>query len=146
MKHKVAEIIVGYRPNKMKNTVSVVSSEKAYQVFLDNWDKKTICLQEQFKLMLLNNANEVLGIKTLSQGSMKATIVDIRVMFALTLKSGATAIITAHNHPTQKLKPSQPDIDIFKKIKEVAKFHDISYLDNLIITEEGKFSFMDEGY
>ncbi|MDP3358324.1 MAG: JAB domain-containing protein [Lutibacter sp.] len=146
MKHKVAEIIVGYRPNKMKNTVSVVSSEKAYQVFLDNWDKKTICLQEQFKLMLLNNSNEVLGIKTLSQGSMKATIVDIRVMFALTLKSGATAIITAHNHPSGKLKPSQPDIDIFKKIKEISHFHDINYLDNLIITEEGKFSFMDEGY
>ena len=64
--------------------------------------------------------------------------------FPVILKSCATAIITVHNHPSGKLKPSESDKVIFRKIKESAKILDINYLDNLIITKEGKYSFMDE--
>jgi DNA repair protein RadC len=60
------------------------------------------------------------------------------------LKSCATAIITAHNHPSGNLKPSTSDIFIFRRIQEVAKFHDINYLDNLIVTTSGRMSFSDE--
>ena len=55
-------------------------------------------------------------------------------------------MITAHNHPSGTLKPSEADKHIFEKIKTLAKFHEINHLDNLIITECGYFSFMDEGY
>jgi DNA repair protein RadC len=88
----------------------------------------------------------VLGVSVLSRGGMTGTLVDVRLLFATILKSGATAIITCHNHPSGKLKPSQSDINIYKKIKEIAKFHEINYLDNLIISNNGKYSFMDEGY
>ena len=146
MKNSIAEIQISYSPKKMSDEIKVTSSQKAYEVLLSNWNHKTIELLEEFKVLLLNNSNVPLGIFTLSKGGMTATLVDIRVLFSVALKSCATAMITVHNHPSGKLKPSNPDIDIYKKIKEVAKFHDINYLDNLIITQHGYYSFMDEGY
>lgn len=148
MIHKIAEVQISYRPNKLKGTVKITTSELAVKVIRDNWNNNTLNLYEEFKVLLMNNSNEVLGIAPISRGGMTATLVDLRILFSTVLKSGATSMITIHNHPSGKLKPSQADIDIFKKIKEVAKFHDINYLDNLIITseEDGKFSFMDEGY
>jgi DNA repair protein RadC len=49
-----------------------------------------------------------------------------------------------HNHPSGKLKPSESDIQIFRKITEASKLLEIHYLDNLIITKNGKYSFNDE--
>ena len=146
MKHKIAEIKISYAPRKLKQDLKVTGSEKAYQVILDNWNKNTIELYEEFKVLLLNNSNVPIGIFTVSKGGMTATLVDMRILFSVVLKSCATAIITFHNHPSGKLKPSNSDINIYKKIKEVAEFHDINYLDNLIITKNGKYSFADEGY
>ena len=146
MKHKIAEVQISYRPKKLKGAVKIVSSDFAFKVIRENWNDNTIELYEEFKVLLMNNSNEVLGIVPLSRGGITGTIVDIRILFATILKAGATSIITYHNHPSGKLKPSQADINIYKKIKEVAKFHDINYLDNLIITVNGKYSFMDEGY
>lgn len=146
MKHLISEINISYKPNKMANTAKITSSQVAYQVLLDNWNQETLELYEEFKVLLLNNSNEVLGIYKTSQGGLTATIVDLRLLFATILKSGATAMITAHNHPSGTLKPSDADIAIHKKIKEIAKFHDLNYLDNLIITSTGKYSFADEGY
>lgn len=146
MKHLISEINISYMPNKMANTVKITSSENAYQVLLDNWNHETLQLFEEFQILLMNRANEVLGIYKMSQGGITGTVVDVRLLFATILKSGATAIITAHNHPSGTLKPSDADINIYKKIKEIAKFHDINYLDNLIITCTGKYSFADEGY
>lgn len=54
-------------------------------------------------------------------------------------------LVSVHNHPSGKLKPSEHDINIFKKIKEASKLLDVQYLDNLIITKNGKYSFNDEG-
>lgn len=145
MKHSIAEIKVSYVPRKLKTKFQITHSEKAREVFLDFWDEGTIEFQEEFKLLLLNNSNEPIGLYTLSKGGITFTSVDLRIMFGVILKSGATGIITAHNHPSGKLKPSKPDISIHEKIKTIANFHEINYLDNLIITPHGKFSFQDEG-
>jgi len=68
----------------------------------------------------------------------------MKLLFAVVLKSCATAIISVHNHPSGKLQPSKSDIDIFRKIKGAANLLDINYLDNLIISSIGKYSFIDE--
>jgi DNA repair protein RadC len=144
MKHQIAEINISYSPNKLNNGIKITSSDKAYEVILNNWKNETIELYEEFKVLLLNNSNEVLGIYTISRGGYTGTMVDMRILFAVILKSAATAIITVHNHPSGTLKPSQADIKIYKKIKEISKLHDINCLDNLIITKNGKLSFTDE--
>lgn len=146
MEHEIAEINISYTPNKLNNGLKITDSNSAYEVILSNWNKNTIELYEEFKVLLLNNSNQALGIYTLSNGGYTGTLVDIRILFAVILKSAATAFICCHSHPSGVLKPSQADIKIHKKIKEVAKLHDINYLDSLIITKNGKYSFADEGY
>jgi len=146
MKNKIAELQVSYKPKKLGNEVKICHSEKAYEVILENWNRNTIELYEEFKvLLLLNNSNEVLGIYTLSKGGMNFTTVDLRIMFGVILKSAAIGFIAVHCHPSGKLKPSIPDRDIHKKIKQIAKFHNLNYLDNLIITPASYYSFQDEG-
>ncbi|MDC7995512.1 JAB domain-containing protein [Altibacter sp. HG106] len=145
MIHNISEIEIVYKPSKLSNTLKIKSSLTAYKVIKSNWNSDTIELFEEFKVVLLNNSNEVLGIYTLSKGGYTGTIVDLRILFAILLKSAAVAFITVHNHPSSILKPSQSDIQIYKKIEKVAQFHDISYLDNLIITNQGYVSFKDDG-
>tara|TARA_R110001583_G_scaffold178502_3_gene334467 strand:- start:2306 stop:2752 length:447 start_codon:yes stop_codon:yes gene_type:complete len=145
MKNTISEISIKYNPVKLDNgNVKIKSSNDAFSVFLKCWNPDVIELQEEFKVMLLNNSNEVLGIYEMTKGGMTSTLIDIKLLFAVVLKSCATAIITVHNHPSGKLKPSESDKVIFRKIRESAKILDINYLDNLIITKEGKYSFMDE--
>ena len=94
-------------------------------------------------MLLLNNSNEVLGIHTLSKGSTKGTVVDLKLLFAIALKSNATAIIIAHNHPSGTLKPSRSDLELTTKIKKSAELLDINLLDHLIMTKDEFYSFVD---
>jgi DNA repair protein RadC len=71
---------------------------------------------------------------------------DPRVVFTIALKSLATSIIVAHNHPSGNLKPSDSDRDITKKLKSAGSLLDIQLLDHLIITKDGYTSFADEGW
>jgi DNA repair protein RadC len=57
----------------------------------------------------------------------------------------ASAIILAHNHPSGNLQPSQQDISLTKKIKEVSLYLDIILQDHIIIGDQAYFSFADEG-
>jgi len=96
--------------------------------------------------MLLNRANKVLGISTISNGSLSGTLVDIRIIMQYALKANAHSIIVSHNHPSGNCKPSENDLSITQKIKEAGKILDISLLDHLILTPDDTYSsFADEG-
>lgn len=140
----VAEIKVSYS-TRNSHKEKITSGENAYCVFLRSWSKNTIELQEEFKVMMLNNSNEVLGIYSMSKGGITGTVVDVRLIFAVALKCNATCIILAHNHPSGKLKPSDNDITITKKIKLGSEILDIKLLDHLIITKTGFYSFQENG-
>lgn len=100
---------------------------------------------EEFWVLYLNNSNKVKYKAPLSKGGMTGTVVDVRVLFQTALEQKEVGIILAHNHPSGKLKPSDADIQITKKIKEAGKVMDIQLLDHLIITEYSYYSFADEG-
>jgi DNA repair protein RadC len=140
----VSEIKVTYN-TKVTPKVKIKSSEDVYHVLLDSWNLDTIELQEEFKVLLLNRANEVLGIYPLSKGGITGTVVDSRLIFAVALKCNAAGIIIAHNHPSGNLKPSDTDITLTKSIKKCADFLEITLLDHLIITKNGFYSFSNEG-
>ena len=144
MNQIINEIKLSYS-NNQKEEIKITSSEDAYNVFIDNWDKDTIQLQEEFKVLLLNRANIVLGIYSLSKGGVSGTIVDVKLLLASAIKANASSIIIAHNHPSGNLKPSENDIRLTKKIKEAGNFLDIKLLDHIIVTKEGFYSFGDKG-
>jgi DNA repair protein RadC len=142
----IAEISVNYNPSNADKP-TIICSIDAYVLFLDFFPKETISLQESFVAMYLNRANRVIGIYLASTGGITGTVADVRLILSVALKTAATGIMLAHNHPSGSLKPSGADIELTNKIKEAAKFMDINVLDRMILSpEDGKYySFADEG-
>jgi len=147
MKNKVNEIQVRYKDKIPATSWEQINSSKdAAELLFKNWDKDTIELQESFKIILLNNSNKVKGIYQISQGGITGTLVDIRILFAVILKSLSVGIILTHNHPSGKLQASQSDKQITTKIKNASELFDVKLLDHIIITPNGRYySFADEG-
>lgn len=143
MENVLAEIQVSYNTNSRVKP-KITSSHSAYEVIQSSWFSGTMELQEEFKVLLLNRANNVLGIYNLSKGGSAGTIVDVKLLFAVALKCNAAAIIIAHNHPSGNLKPSEQDIEITQKIKNASELLEIKLLDHLIITKNGYYSFANQ--
>ncbi|WP_432221830.1 JAB domain-containing protein [Flavobacterium sp. TMP13] len=142
----VSEIKLSYKSRvKASERPQITSSKSAYEIALQLWNPNTIELFEEFKILLLNNSNKVLGAYEVSSGGITGTVVDLRLIFAAALKANATAIIMIHNHPSGKLIASDADNQITAKVKAAGKLLDIQLLDHLIITRENYYSFTDEG-
>ncbi|MBK8952402.1 MAG: DNA repair protein RadC [Chitinophagaceae bacterium] len=100
---------------------------------------------EVFAVMYLNRANKVNHFEIISKGGITGTVADPRVILRKALEYDAVSIILCHNHPSGSLKPSRADEQLTVKIKEAACFLDITVLDHVIVSENGYFSFADEG-
>jgi DNA repair protein RadC len=145
-KFEVSEIQLSYKPKvKPSQRPKITSSNAAYELLISCWDDSKIDFVEQFKVVLLNRANKVLGIFEASTGGVSGTVADPKVIFVAALKANASSIIVAHNHPSGSLSPSQHDVTLTQRLKEVGKFLDLPVLDHLVISSEGYFSFADEG-
>jgi DNA repair protein radc len=108
-----------------------------------------ITLQDQrrevFAVIFLNQANRVNHFEVISQGGITGTVADPRLILKKALESHAVSIILCHNHPSGNLKPSKADEELTYKIREAAKFFDIKVIDHIIVSNDGYFSFADEG-
>lgn len=98
---------------------------------------------EEFWMLLLNRANQVISKQLVSKGGQSETTVDPKIIFRLALEQQASSLIFAHNHPSGNLKPSQADIFLTKKLTEAGRLLDILVLDHLIIVEADFFSLAD---
>ncbi len=144
--YQVAEIQLTYKSNvKPSLRPKINTSRDAYNILLENWDDSKIEFIEQFKVILLNRANKVLGIVEISTGGVRGTVADPKVILGAALKAAASGFIMAHNHPSGNLTPSQTDTDLTRKLKEGGGFLEIQLLDHVIVTTEGYYSFADEG-
>ena len=140
----LAEIEISYRPKyKASELPKVVTSGDAYECLKDIFP--SLDYREYFYILCLNRNNKVLGYCQISAGGLCGTVADVRIIMQTALKSSATSIVLAHNHPSGNLIPSESDKDLTKKIKEGGKVLDIAVLDHLILTSESYFSFADEG-
>lgn len=120
----------------------ITSSKIAYQIL----SKKISDLpHEEFWMLLLNRANQVVKEEYLSKGGIAGTVVDVRLICKSAIENSASGIVIAHNHPSGQISPSEQDKQITKKIKDALKILEISLLDHLIIGDRQYFSFADEG-
>ena len=100
---------------------------------------------EVFAVLFLNTANKIKHFEIISKGGLTGTIADPRIILKRALEQNATGLILSHNHPSDNLQPSQADEALTHKIKEAAKWMDIRLLDHIIVSNEGYYSFMEEG-
>ena len=142
----VPEVELVYK-NKVKPSERplVKSAKECYELLRLTWDENKIEFVEQFKVVLMNRAQRVLGIYELSTGGVTGTVADPKLVFTAALKANACNIILSHNHPYGNLKPSRADEELTKKIKEAAGYFDIKIVDHIIVSEDGFYSFADDG-
>lgn len=145
--NSIAEVRLTYQTKvKASELPQVKDSHEAFELFYSKWDKGTLEHIEEFKLMLLNHSNKVLGIASISKGGISGTVTDVKVILQYAIKSNASSLILCHNHPGGSLQPSEADKQITKKIKEAGNFMDLTLLDHLILIPEGEFySMADNG-
>lgn len=147
----LAELKVSYRrgrprTDKQERMPFLVASSVSCEKYLRSlWDEDTIELREEFVLLCLNGAHEVLGWVRLHTGGFNHSPVDVRLVIGVALQTASSAVVVAHNHPSGGLNPSAEDVAVTRRIHEAAGLMGIRLLDHLILTRDGYYSFADAG-
>ncbi|MCB4746050.1 MAG: DNA repair protein RadC [Sulfurovum sp.] len=119
----------------------ITDAKDVYEELQNYCNKK----QEYFLSITLDGASHIINTRTVFIGTLNQSMVHPREVFANAIADRAAGIIIAHNHPSGTLRPSQADIRITERLKEVAKLVGIELLDHVILSQEGYYSFSDEG-
>lgn len=125
-------------PDKKK----IQSSKDAYLVFYPFMSDLN---HEETWALLLDRSNKVVSTMQVSRGGISGTVVDIRLILREAINHYASGIILGHNHPSGNCTPSPQDSAITRKLKEAAKWMDITLLDHIIVCGDKYYSYSDNG-
>jgi len=140
----VAALELGRRRHGSENLVKTrLTSSSQLAAFLKTSLKDYA--YEVFAIVFLNKSNKVKHFEVMSKGGISHTIVDPRIVFLKALEVQATSMVLCHNHPSGSLRPSRADEEITARLKSAGKLLDIEVVDHLIVSDEGYYSFADEG-
>ncbi|MEE9201001.1 MAG: DNA repair protein RadC [Candidatus Brocadiales bacterium] len=101
--------------------------------------------QETFLLLLLDSKSKIIKELQISAGSLSSSVVHPREVFAPAIRESAASVIFVHNHPSGDPTPSQNDLDITSRLKEVSDVVGIKVLDHVIIGSGSYVSLKDKG-
>jgi DNA repair protein RadC len=99
--------------------------------------------KEHFYIIALNSRGN--SIAEVSVGSLNASVVHPREVFAEAIKNKAASVVFAHNHPSGDPEPSEDDLLLTKKLVESGKILGIEVADHIIVAKDGFFSFKKKG-
>jgi len=100
---------------------------------------------EQFWVIYMNRNSKILSTEFISKGSATGTVCNVQQIVRRALELKAQSAVLSHNHPSGNKQPSDADSRMTKSIKEALKLFEIQLLDHVIITNNGHFSFADDG-
>ncbi|MEA4902345.1 RadC family protein [Desulfitobacterium sp.] len=101
--------------------------------------------REHFRIVSLSTKNHVLGISSVSIGSLNSSLVHPRECFKEAIRRNSNAIILLHNHPSGDPTPSREDIDVTKRLADGGKILGIEVLDHVIIGDNRYISLKERG-
>jgi DNA repair protein RadC len=102
--------------------------------------------REHFYAVLLDNKHRKIKDISVSQGSLTASIVHPRDVFASVVREAAAAVVFVHNHPSGDPTPSKEDIEITRRLREVGELMGVRVLDHIVVGNGRYVSFVDDGY
>jgi len=138
---KVNVVSLCYKQKYDTTDYPIINNSKiAADILYQSWDKDTIALEEQFKVLYLNVRNQVIGLYTVSVGGLTGTVVCNKKVLACGLKIVASGMIIAHNHPSGNKKLSEQDRKITKSLQEAGKIMNINVLDHIIVLPNGDYT------
>lgn len=138
-----AALELGVRRSMADNKKHVILSSKDIANYLKA--RLEYKKHEVFAVIFLNKANKINHYEIISEGGITGTVADPRIILKRALEHDAVSIVLCHNHPSGNLRPSKQDQELTNKIKEASGYFDIKVLDHIIVSEEGYYSFADEG-
>lgn len=137
---KATQIMAGYelwrRQFEVPDRPIINSPEKAVEQLADIRDKK----QEYFVCLTLDGANRLIAKRIITIGTLTASLVHPREVFAEAITDRAASIIVAHNHPSGSLEVSEADREITVRIKEVGELIGINLVDHIIVSQNSYHS------
>ena len=143
--NNISEVQISYRPSReVFSNIIINKSTQASEIFQKIWSSD-LEYKEEMNIILMNRANKILGYNRVSTGGTTGTVVDLKVLFQLILKTNTQAFVIAHNHPSGNLKPSIQDRKLTEKVKEISRLLDVSFLDHMILSAGSYYSMADEG-
>lgn len=101
--------------------------------------------KEHFKLILLNTRNKIIGLSTVSIGTLNASLVHPREVFKDAIRHSASSVVVAHNHPSGNPEPSEEDLKITRRLVDSGKILGIEVLDHIIIGKNAFISLKTKG-
>lgn len=140
------ELNVTYTRNQSKTFKGSIREAADVADFLrSTFGDNEIELQEQFVVLYLNQARNVIGYYRHSKGGITATVADKRIIIGTALKCAAVALVVAHNHPSGNLVPSNADLGLTKELKQGCEVVNIQLIDHIILSKAGFYSFAEKG-
>ncbi|ETW92387.1 MAG: DNA repair protein RadC [Candidatus Entotheonella factor] len=137
--YRVTLVQEGKVKSYRKRIVNSSTASNVLRSYLDDADR------EHFVVLLLDRKHQMIGINTVSIGSLTASVVHPREVWKPAILSNAAAIICGHNHLSGDPEPSSEDRAITKRLVDSGKMLGINVLDHVIVGDERHFSFADEG-
>jgi DNA repair protein RadC len=101
--------------------------------------------REHFIALFLDSQSKVIGINTVSIGTLTESLVHAREVFKGAILANAASIICAHNHPSGTAFASEADLCVTSKLKDAGRILGIPIEDHVIIGDEAWYSFKQEG-
>ena len=100
---------------------------------------------EEGWVLLMNQNFKLIKKMCISRGGLTETAIDVRVIIKQAIMSNATVIALCHNHPSGGLRPSGADDSLTNKVKDACNLMRLFFLDHVIITDGGYYSYSEEG-
>lgn len=104
------------------------------------------CDREHFLALHLNARHRLVGVETVSVGSLSASLVHPREVFKPAVASGVAAVIAAHNHPSGSARPSADDVELTARLARCGQLLGIELLDHLIVGDGEIVSLREYGW
>lgn len=97
--------------------------------------------REHFVCIYLNARQQFISKEVISVGTLDASIVHPREVFAPGLLVHAASVIVGHNHPSGDPEPSHADLILTKRLQHAGKILGIAVIDHIIVADRGSASF-----
>ncbi len=124
---------LGKRYNQLKNSNNSKKISNAEDVFNHFHERLKDKKEEHFYILMLNTQNNIIGEQLISKGILDASIIHPREVFKPAIRNSASKIILVHNHPSGDPTPSEEDLEITRRLKEVGEGLGIKVVDSVII-------------
>ena len=126
----------------IKPGVRLTSSKEVFTHFHERLRNRK---KEVFITLLLDSKNRLIREIQVSEGSLNASIVHPREVFAPVIRESAAGVLFVHNHPSGDPEPSREDIELTQRLREAGQLMGVRVLDHIIVGNGCYTSFCDKG-